>query len=124
MRWTSSSSSRGRWRLPMWSALIVAGMRLLLEGSDRVAAGRELAGVVEEVGPGVTRFKPGDKVFGLLQEPAAHRGTFADYVVLPADQFLVAQPPDLADDEAGVLGLATAAALACLEPLALVERQT
>jgi NADPH:quinone reductase-like Zn-dependent oxidoreductase len=80
-----------------------------------VTLGNDVAGVIEEVGAGVTRFRPGDKVFGVLRETVAHRGTFAEYVAVPADAFLVGQPPNLSDIDAGALGLATVAALACLE---------
>jgi len=41
--------------------------------------GLEYAGVVEALGPGVTDFQVGDKVFGI-----AGGGTYADYVVVPA----------------------------------------
>jgi NADPH2:quinone reductase len=40
------------------------------------AIGTECAGVVAEVGPGVTRFKPGDRVMGRCP------GAFAEYVVM------------------------------------------
>jgi NADPH:quinone reductase-like Zn-dependent oxidoreductase len=84
-----------------------------------ITLGNDVAGVIEEIGRGVTRFQPGDKVFGVLRETVAHRGTFAEYVAVPADVFLVGQPPNLSDIDAGALGLATVAALACLETVAV-----
>ena len=47
--------------------------------------GWDVAGEVESVGPGVTRWHPGDAVFADL---ASHGGgTFAEYVSAPADAF-------------------------------------
>src|SRR5687768_2062175 len=46
----------------------------LTKPKDRVL-GRDVAGRVEAVGPGVTRFRPGDEVFGELVH-----GAYAEYV--------------------------------------------
>jgi NADPH:quinone reductase-like Zn-dependent oxidoreductase len=42
--------------------------------------GSDVSGVIEEVGPNVTRFKKGDEVFALLNP--AKGGTYAEYVVV------------------------------------------
>jgi len=52
--------------------------------------GVDVAGVVEEVGPGVTAFKPGDKVYGDLSENGF--GAFAEYVAPPVEA--LANMPD------------------------------
>jgi len=48
--------------------------------------GLDAAGEVEAVGPGVTRFKPGDRVFGDMFSFGA--GSFAEYVCAPERAFL------------------------------------
>jgi NADPH:quinone reductase-like Zn-dependent oxidoreductase len=55
--------------------------------------GNDLAGVVESVGPRVTRFKPGDEVFGATTRSfsAANGGAFAEYVCAP-EQSLALKP--------------------------------
>lgn len=53
--------------------------------------GSEGAGVIEAVGEGVTRFRPGDRA----AHGAAGRGAYAEYQVLPADR--VSRLPDGVD---------------------------
>jgi len=43
--------------------------------------GKDVAGIVETVGPGVTHFNPGDEVFGDLSENGW--GAYAEYVSAP-----------------------------------------
>jgi NADPH2:quinone reductase len=64
--------------------------RMGLYKADRpITLGSEGAGVVEAVGPGVTDFRPGDRV-----AYAMVRGSYAEYAVVPARQ-LVAVPADV-----------------------------
>ncbi len=48
--------------------------------------GWDVSGVVEEVFPGVTRFRVGDEVYGMPFFPRA-AGAYAEYVAAPARQF-------------------------------------
>jgi NADPH2:quinone reductase len=57
--------------------------------------GMEAAGVVTEIGPGVTRFKTGDRVAYVARPP----GAYAEERVLPADA-LVALPDAISFDDA------------------------
>jgi NADPH:quinone reductase-like Zn-dependent oxidoreductase len=66
--------------------------------------GWDVAGTVEEVGYGVTRFAPGDRVFGMPWFPR-EAGAYADYVTAPSRHF-VAAPPELDDVHAAALPLA------------------
>ncbi|MFI6262226.1 NADP-dependent oxidoreductase [Micromonospora sp. NPDC051006] len=47
--------------------------------------GWDLSGVVAETGYGVTRFRPGDEVYGLPSFPR-RAGTYAEYIAVPARQ--------------------------------------
>lgn len=85
--------------------------------------GRDFAGTVEAVGPGVTLFAPGDEVFGMVKRAFIGEGTFAEYVVLEEDRYLVARPPALPRAEAGALGLIGVTAIQCVDALDL-ERGT
>jgi NADPH:quinone reductase-like Zn-dependent oxidoreductase len=66
--------------------------------------GWDVSGVVASVGFGVTIFRPGDEVFGMLPYPHGH-GAHAEYVVGPARAF-VGKPAALSHVEAGALPLA------------------
>jgi NADPH:quinone reductase-like Zn-dependent oxidoreductase len=66
--------------------------------------GIDFAGVVTEVGPSVTLFKPGDEVYGMKEGYVAktYRGTYAECVVVP-EKSLAAKPRNLSYEEAAAV---------------------
>jgi NADPH:quinone reductase-like Zn-dependent oxidoreductase len=81
--------------------------------------GWDVSGVVEAVGYGVTLFKPGDAVFGMLPYPHGV-GAHAEYAVGPARAF--ARKPDGVDHvQAGALPLAALTAYQALVDTADVQ---
>lgn len=72
-------------------------------GPPPFVQGWDVAGVVVD-GPRVTRFQPGDEVFGLLWFPRS-AGGYAEYVTAPARQF-ARKPATLGFAEAAALPLA------------------
>ncbi|MEU4799785.1 NADP-dependent oxidoreductase [Streptomyces sp. NPDC023327] len=71
---------------------------------DTPILGYDVSGVVEEVGPGVTLYSPGDEVFGMPRFPE-QAGGYAEYVVAPARRF-APKPVGLSHVEAAALPLA------------------
>lgn len=61
--------------------------------------GCDLAGTVEAVGPGVTRFKPGDRVWGSNQSLFGRAGTLAEYAAV-AEHWLYPTPQGQSDESA------------------------
>jgi NADPH2:quinone reductase len=68
--------------------------------------GLDMAGVVEEVGPRVTAFRPGDEVFGTVGGVGGLQGTLAEMVVASAD-LIASKPQSLSMREAAALPLST-----------------
>ena len=68
--------------------------------------GCDLSGVVTEVGPAVTLFKPGDEVYGFKDGYVAktYRGAYAEYVVGP-ENTLAKKPQSLGHEEAASIPL-------------------
>jgi NADPH:quinone reductase-like Zn-dependent oxidoreductase len=66
--------------------------------------GVDVAGEVAAVGPGVTRFSPGDEVFGV------GKGSFAEYVAVAADK-LVLKPANVTFEQAAAVPMAGLTAL-------------
>ena len=66
--------------------------------------GYDVAGVVEEVGPGVTMYRPGDEVLGMPLFPQLPGG-YSEYVAAPGRHF-VRKPAALSFEEAAGLPLA------------------
>lgn len=77
--------------------------------------GQDVAGTVERVGTRVTRFKPGDEVFG------GGVGTFAEYAVAP-EKRLAHKPAHLSFEHAASLPVAGMTALQGLRDAARVEQ--
>lgn len=68
--------------------------------------GLDMAGVVEEVGLGVTAFRPGDEVYGMVGGVGGLQGTLAEIVVANAD-LIALKPKSLSMREAAALPLVT-----------------
>ena len=69
--------------------------------------GTDVAGVVEAVGPGITRFKPGDEVFG------SSEGSYAEYAAASED-LLAIKPSNLTFEQAAAVPMAGLVALQAL----------
>jgi NADPH:quinone reductase-like Zn-dependent oxidoreductase len=67
--------------------------------------GVDYAGTVEAVGRNVTRFKPGDEVFG------GRSGALAQYVVARADRAVALKPTNVSFEQAGAVAIAATTAL-------------
>jgi NADPH:quinone reductase-like Zn-dependent oxidoreductase len=76
--------------------------------------GMDVAGRVEAVGAQVTRFQPGDEVFGWTN------GSFAEYAVAPEDH-LAAKPAALSFEEAAVVPISGFAALQAVRDVGEVQ---
>jgi NADPH:quinone reductase-like Zn-dependent oxidoreductase len=70
-----------------------------------ITPGWDLAGVIEQVGPAVVGFEPGDEVFGYVRRDDVQWGTAADLVPVPV-RCLTHKPASLSFAEAGALPLA------------------
>jgi NADPH:quinone reductase-like Zn-dependent oxidoreductase len=67
--------------------------------------GTDFAGTVEAVGKDVTKFKPGDEVFG------GKTGAFAEYVCVREDRGIALKPANITFEQAGSVGIAGITAL-------------
>jgi NADPH:quinone reductase-like Zn-dependent oxidoreductase len=76
----------------------------LKESYSPVIIGWDVSGIVESVGEGVTEFKPGDEVFGMINFPG-HGKAYAEYVAAPASQ-IAKKPANITHEEAAAATLA------------------
>ncbi|BEP12059.1 NADP-dependent oxidoreductase [Acidothermaceae bacterium B102] len=81
--------------------------------------GSDLAGIVSQVGTGVTTFDPGNAVLGWTDKRASH----ADYVVVPATQ-LIHKPAAMSWEVAGSLYVVGVTAYAAVRAVALQPGDT
>ena len=98
---------RGTWHLMTGRPYLVRLMGYGFLAPKNPVPGIDLAGVVREVGPGVTRLRPGDEVFGIGQ------GTFAEYA-RAREEKLALKPACLSFEEAAVSGVSALTAFQAL----------
>ncbi|GAA2819240.1 NAD(P)-dependent alcohol dehydrogenase [Crossiella cryophila] len=94
----------GVWHLMTGQPYLLRLMGFGLRRPKVAVRGRDVAGVVEAVGPGVTGFQPGDAVFGTAE------GSFAEYVCARADR-LAAKPANLTFEQAAAMPISAGSAL-------------
>ena len=76
-----------------------------LRRPSEIRLGVDYSGVVESVGAGVTKFKPGDEVFG------ARTGAFGEYVAAKADGSVGLKPSNISFEQAAAVPVAAVTAL-------------
>jgi NADPH:quinone reductase-like Zn-dependent oxidoreductase len=98
---------------------IAAGMlaHMGVEYEYPVILGRDYAGVVEATGAAVSRYQPGDHVFGFLlhANPTAHAGAWAE-LIATGEELQIAPAPDGVD-----LAIAGAAPLAGITAMMSID---
>jgi NADPH2:quinone reductase len=98
----------------------------MFEHEFPVTLGRDYAGIVEQVGAGVTRYAAGDEVYGFLPHanPTVHDGSWTELITVPEDSFIARKPASLDVATAGAAPLAGIAALLAVDALALSDGDT
>jgi NADPH2:quinone reductase len=103
-------------------AFIAAGyLKAMAEHEFPVALGRDYAGVIEQVGPAVTGYAPGDEVYGWLlhANPTVHEGSWVELIAIPQGGSVARRPASVDVAQAGAAPLAALTALAASDALEL-----
>ena len=82
------------------------------------------AGVVEAVGAGIKRFKPGDRIYGQMIHPPIGEGSYAEFVTVPESAAIAEAPHSIPLTDAAALPTAGMTALQLLDRSGLTEGQT
>lgn len=82
---------------PIW---LLAKISFGLQRPNLSIPGSEFSGEIEAIGKNVTRFRPGDPVFGFSMD---RFGAYAEYLCLPENGVLAPKPVNLTHQEAAVL---------------------
>jgi NADPH:quinone reductase-like Zn-dependent oxidoreductase len=98
----------GIWHMMTGRPFMIRIMGLGFSGPRVPVAGWDAAGVVEAVGPGVSRFKPGDEIFG--NSGVGGTGTFAEFASLP-ESHCAPKPTNLSFEKAAALPVSGCTAL-------------
>ena len=96
------------WHLTSGQPYLIRLLGFGLRRPKRPVPGLDLAGTIEEVGPGVTDFRLGDEVFGTAD------GSFAEYAVVKASR-VVPKPNNLPFDQAAAVPVSACTAMKGLQ---------
>lgn len=106
---------RGTWHLLTGQPYLMRIMGFGLRGPKSRVPGLDVAGVVVSVGAEVTRFAPGDEVFGIS------RGSFAEYAAAREDK-LARKPANLTFEQAAVVPVSGITALQALRDAGRIQQ--
>jgi NADPH:quinone reductase len=105
---------------PVDAFIGMGALAQMFEHEFPVILGRDFAGIVEQVGEDVSRYRVGDEVFGFVSHanPTVHAGSWAELIVLPEDNFVAAKPEGVDATAAGAAPVAALTAIAAFDALA------
>jgi NADPH:quinone reductase-like Zn-dependent oxidoreductase len=107
----AASVNAADWHVVRGKPLFSRATLGLLRPKHQIVGG-DIAGEVEAVGSGVTRFKPGDEIYANLLDHGF--GGFAEFVSVPVD-VMALKPPILSYEEAAAVPMAAVTALKGLD---------
>jgi NADPH:quinone reductase-like Zn-dependent oxidoreductase len=114
LRVQAAGLDRGAWHL-MTGKPYLLRLAFGIGKPKNPVRGREVAGTVVAVGPAVTRFSPGDNVYGI------GRGTFAEYAAARDDK-LARKPANATFEQAAVAPVSALTALQALTDAGRVKQ--
>jgi NADPH:quinone reductase-like Zn-dependent oxidoreductase len=106
---------RGTWHLMTGKPYLMRVMGFGFRAPKNPVAGIDVAGTVVAVGSAVTRFAPGQEVYGI------GRGTFAEYTAAREDK-LAHKPASITFEQAAVVPVSALTALQALTDVGRVEK--
>ncbi|GAA1272398.1 NAD(P)-dependent alcohol dehydrogenase [Sphaerisporangium rubeum] len=115
VRVKAAAVDAGVWILMTGRPYLVRLMGFGLRRPKVAVRGRDLAGVVEAVGAKVTRFRPGDEVYGTCDT-----GSFAEYAAAP-ERLLARKPERLSFEQAAAVPVSAVTALQGLRDVGQVR---
>ncbi|MDP8970623.1 MAG: NAD(P)-dependent alcohol dehydrogenase, partial [Actinomycetota bacterium] len=114
VRVCAAGLDRGTWHLMTGQPYLMRLMGFGLRRPKNRVPGLDVAGTVVAVGGEVTRFQPGDEVFGIA------RGSFAEYAAAREDK-LAHKPASLSFEQAAVVPVSALTALQALRDAGRVQ---
>lgn len=96
------------------------GLYGALKSEQPLILGWDVSGIVAEAGSGVTPFKKGDEVFGMINFPG-HGKAYAEYVAAPADQLTI-KPSNISHNEAAAASLAALTAWQAMKAFTTIQK--
>jgi NADPH:quinone reductase len=111
---------------PVDNAIAAGMLSGMAEHTFPVILGRDYAGVVEQVGANVTRYAPGDQVYGFVlhANPDVHDGSWAELIAVPEDSQGAHSPAGIDIATAAAAPLAGIAAITAVDALELSAGDT
>ncbi|WP_157575152.1 NAD(P)-dependent alcohol dehydrogenase, partial [Jiangella muralis] len=108
VRARAAGLDRGTWHLMAGRPYLLRVIGFGLRRPKNPVPGIDVAGTVVAVGSAVTRFAPGDEVYGMA------KGSFAEYAVAPEAK-LATKPANLSFEQAAVVPISAGTALQALD---------